>query len=111
MKTIKNYNSHQFRNRQAIITNFFCKNEKGEEDYGHFTIFYSYTCPKIVIFPNGKCYQFTFENSRKAWEITSSHTTSKQCNKRLGENHHNLEKFNLWDFEKMYFDTRIKKYY
>lgn len=98
---MKNAKISQFWYKQATIWTF----ENG------FTIFYSYTCPKIVQFPTGETYKFTFENSRKAWSITSSQTTSKQCNARLWYNHHELPEINLWDFERDYFDTRLEKYY
>lgn len=90
----------QFRHCQATIANFW-----------DFTIFYSYTCPKIVIFPDGGTYRFTFEDSRKAGAITSSMTTSKQCNKWLGYNHKDLKPYNLKAFENKYFDTRLDTYY
>lgn len=94
----------QFRKCQATIATFTAEG-------GTFTIFYSYSCPKIVIFPDGKEYKFTFENSRKAWAITSSMTTSKQCNKWLWGDHHKLPAFNLAEFESKYFDTRLERYY
>ena len=111
MKNILKTTTAQFRKCQATIATFQCENEKHEQDYWKFTIFYSYTCPKIVEFPDGTTYKFTFDNSRKAWAITSSMTTSKQCNKWLGFNHHDLKPFNLWEFEHLYFDTRLEKYY
>lgn len=67
--------------------------------------------------PNGDLMQFTFENSRKAGEITSSRTTTKQCNQRLRQemgynlDYHSLKKINLKDFEEKFFDTRQDFYY
>lgn len=100
MKTQK----QQFNHCHATVTDFFTDN-------GLFSIFYSYTCPKIVLFPNGEIYKFTFKNSRKEWQITSSKTTSKQCNKRLWQDHHKLPSINLREFEKQYFDTRLDFYF
>lgn len=94
----------QFRHCQATIYNFYTIR-------GTFTIFYSYTTPKIVRFPDYKEYRFEYEGSRKAWSITWSHTTSKQCNQRLGRNHKDLEPINLKQFEENYFDTRVDLYY
>ncbi len=94
----------QFHNCQATIWTF-------TEDWGNFTIFYSYTTPKIVVFPDGGTYQFTFENSRKAWEKTGSKTTSKQCNKWLGYNYHTLPCYSLDAFERKYFNTRLERYF
>lgn len=68
--------TQQFRKCHATIVDF-------DTPQGTYKIFYSYTTPKIIIFPNGNAYKFTFENSRKEGTITSSQTTSKQCNKRL----------------------------
>jgi hypothetical protein len=104
MKNVNAPKLAQFRQCQATIATF-----TGEG--GNYTIFYSYTCPKIVVFPNGETKKFTFDGSRKAGSITSSITTSKQCNKRLGGDHHKLEPVNLADFEANYFDTRLERYY
>lgn len=98
---MKNPTIKQFRKCQATIAEF----------EWWFTVFYSYTCPKIVKFPDGGTYRFTFENSRKAWAITGSQTTSKQCNARLGFNHRTLKEYNLDAFERKYFDTRLETYY
>ena len=76
-----------------------------------FVIFYSYTTPKIVHFPDWYTARFTFEGSRKEGSITESHTTSKQCNQRLEHNHKELPTINLKEFEDKYFDTRLEIYY
>lgn len=105
------YKSYR-RFRQCQATVYRIETPKGE-----FLIFYSYLCPKIVRMPNGDLLQFTFEGSRKAGEITSSRTTTKQCNQRLRNemghllDYHSLKKINLKDFENEYFDTRQDFYY
>ena len=96
--------ARQFKHCQATVVDFYT-------DKGGFTIFYSYTCPKIVVFPDGSKFKFSFENSRKDWSITSSKTTSKQCNKRLGYNHRELPTMSLKDFEDQYFCTTLDHYY
>ena len=94
----------QYKKCQATIATF---TDEGK----NFTIFYSYTCPKIVVFPDGWTYRFTFENSRKAGSITGSKTTSKQCNGRLWYNHRDLKPYSLDAFERKFFDTRLERYY
>ena len=94
----------QFNQCQATIATFTAEGKI-------FTIFYSYACPKIVIFPDWKEFRFSFEGSRKAGEKTGSHTTSKQCNKWLGFDHKTLPEYSLKDFEANFFDTRLDRYY
>jgi len=103
-------NAKQFRHCQATDTTR--TNEDGQKIF----VFYSYTCPELVKI-GWNWYKFDYENSRKAGAITSSPTTSKQCNNFLrscGADECNLRKLptiNLATFEADYFDTRLEKYY
>lgn len=108
---MKQTTKSQFNWCHATVVNFQAPCLWTENIGGNFTIFYSYSCPKIVIFPNWIAYQFTFENSRKAGEKTGSRTTTRQCNEWLGENYRNLPKQNLKDFEEMFWDTRLDNYF
>lgn len=107
---MKQLTTTQFNKCHATVVNFQAP-AIGENPSGQFTIFYSYACPKIVIFPNWLAYRFTFEGSRKAGEKTTSRTTTKQCNKRLGENYHNLPAQSLKEFESLFGDTRLENYF
>lgn len=97
------YKAEQFKNCQATIAYF--KNEIRDA-----VVFYSYTCPQLVKI-NGAWYQFTFDGSRKAGEITTSRTTSKQKTNYFWSSWRDLPKINLADFEREYFDTRLEKYF
>lgn len=102
---MENPTIRQFKHCQATEATFNTAS-------GKFTIFYSYACPELVIFPSGVAYRFTFENSRKAGAITWSRTTAKQCNQwRGGADYKSLPTLNLADFERQNFDTRLEKYY
>jgi hypothetical protein len=67
----------QFKHCHATVATFA---DEGTPMARNFVIFYSYACPKLVIFPDGAIFRFSFENSRKAGAITSSVSTSRQCN-------------------------------
>lgn len=94
------YKREQFKNCHATITYW----EDGF--WNEITIFYSYTCPKLVKI-RWNWYRFTFDWSRKAWSITSSRTTSKQMTNFYGKGWRNLVDYNLKEFENDYFDTWI----
>lgn len=94
------YKKEQFRNCQATIAYF------EDEFWNEITIFYSYTCPELVKI-RWNWYKFTYEDSRKAWSITSSRTTSKQLTNFYWKDWRNLVEYNLWEFEKDYFYTGI----
>lgn len=108
---MKQLTKTQFNGCHATVVNFQAPSIGNENIGGCFTIFYSYACPKIVIFPNWLAYRFTFEGSRKAGEKTTSKTTTAQCNKRLGENYHNLPAQSLKEFESLFGDTRLDNYF
>lgn len=98
----------QFKNCHATVTTFTVE---GTPKGWNFVIFYSYACPKLVIFPDGATYRFSFENSRKAGEKTGSTSTSRQCNAWLWYDHRTLNEYKLEAFERKFFDTRLEKYY
>lgn len=108
---MKHLTTTQFNGCHATIGTFQAPSIWTENIGGQFTIFYSYACPKIVIYPNGVAYQFTFEGSRKAGEKTTSKTTTAQCNKRLGENYRDLPKKSLEEFESLFWETRLENYF
>ena len=101
----------QFNQSHATVATFQAPFIWNNNPGGNFTIFYSYACPEIVIFPSGATYRFTFEGSRKAGEQTGSRTTTKQCNKWLGEDYKKLPTFSLKEFEAQLFDTRLDRYF
>ena len=94
------YKKEQFRKCQATIAYF------EDEFWNEITIFYSYVCPELVKI-RWNWYKFTYEDSRKAWSITSSRTTSKQLTNFYWKDWRNLVEYNLWEFEKDYFYTGI----
>lgn len=98
----------QFKHCHATVATFATE---GTPKGRNFVIFYSYACPKLVIFPDGAIYRFSFENSRKAGEKTGSVSTSRQCNAWLWYDHRTLDEYSLEAFERKYFDTRLEKYF
>lgn len=81
-----------------------------DEDGNIIILFYSYTCPELVKVA-WIWYKFTYENSRKDGEITSSRTTSKQLTNYYWSDWRDLPKKNLKDFENEYFNTNIDGLY
>lgn len=100
MKNFELFKKEQFRKCQATQA------KRQDEDGNIIVIFYSYACPEAVKI-NWTWYKFTYENSRKAWSITSSITTSKQLTMYFWKGRNNLPKMNLQDFENEYFYTEI----
>ena len=104
MKKVREMEASQFNSCHATICDFVLENG------AIFKIFYSYACPELIRFPDGLRCKFTYENSRKSLEKTSSRTTSKQLAK-FKRDWRDFRTFNLWKFEELYFDTRLERYY
>lgn len=100
MKNYEIYYQEQFRKCQATEV------KRQDEDGNTIIIFYSYACPELVMV-KGRWYKFTYENSRKAWSVTSSRTTSKQLTNYYWSDWRDLPKMNLKEFEENYFYTGI----
>jgi len=60
MKKIRELEASQFKSCHATECDFVLENG------AIFKIFYSYSCPELIRFPDGLWCKFTFENSRKS---------------------------------------------